>query len=364
MIRNCTGQTTTDIKKALLQNLDQLALSFLLDQECAGGSSGGIALANFDAFNIFAAKQSLNYINNADANNKSLPGGGASGFVLSILPSLIESFANNECTGQNNVYKNLARQYNPNPYKNMYPSTLSDSQKNKLTQILSDTNFNAAARNQMSPSAANNTLNPYLVVNDIGVADSIMLKDASGDVFSDNTILSQISLDTVQNLNTSDKIIYSRCFSRVFDIANYLVPYSDRSPPVVTDIKITNIKKIHDTILLPIYDFYYGTLSDSLCNMRIVGGISSVTTSVAVLSGSVASKHITGEAVNFMLTTIPMEKVIADLKSKLLFIDFGIVYMQNGILITSPFIQDGYVVDNMILETPKNDSDYIITTFI
>jgi hypothetical protein len=399
MIRNCLGITVDDMKRDLFKQQDNWLLGWLLQQKCGGGSAGHAALSNFDAFNVFTAKKALDYLNNADARNGHLSGNDMYGFLRDLFPSLLSEFAQRECVGGNNSINDFIRPYKDDPYKNMYPSTITDAQKNVLLNSLQNSNFNATPRvgtgqdgnggnpygwtgygnngttgsglngngqygtgngGSGAPKGSGSGL-PYIIVNENDTPGAGNLSDKTGDLFGDS-ILGRIPPDKIEGMNP-DKAIYTKCFKTTFNLDQFLVPDSPESKPVITQGKIQNLKRIYDSILIPIYKYYYGDEGDISCKMRIHGGLTSMKVAYQLLGSSLSTKHITGEACNFSLVSVSNDTVIKDIQERRIKIDFGVMAEINGIFITLPGTFEGYEVSGVVLSSPTFDADNIQVNF-
>lgn len=358
MIRNCLGLTLADLKNDLFSHLDNWLLNWLLDLQCGGGGAGEAALANFDAFSVFTAKQSLNHLNNLDANNGMINGSDVYGFLRDNAQGYLDDFATRECSGRNNSINDLVRTYKPDPWVGMYPNTISDSKKELLLSNLRDSNFNSAVRNRLNPSPGNSI--PYIILDDSDRGDDMTFIPTSN-LFGD-PILSKIPVSVVDSFDP-DKTIYTKCFKTIFTLDSYIVPDNRDSRPIVTDYKLQNLRRLHSEILLPIYRFYYGSENDASCKMRIHGGLTSMLTSVSKLTSSMATRHIHGQAVNFSLVSISNEDVINDISSGAIGVDYGVCALVNGIFITVPYTYENYQIRGVTLSSPNFDSDDIRMKF-
>jgi hypothetical protein len=400
MIRNCLGITLEDMKRDLFAQLDSFLLGWLLDQDCKGGSDGAAALANFDAYNYFAAKKALDYLNNADRTNKHMSGGDMWSFLRDMMPSLLKEFAHRECNGQNNGIKDEIYKYKQDPYSNMYPNTLTDSQKEILLTHLQDTNFIATQTIGVStrgpydfdgsggspiPNSLNtgNGLggnngpfdgvgnpgrsapqgpgsNPYLIINnnEIGTGG---LSDKTDNIFGES-ILSKIPLESMEEFDIT-KTKFTKCFRTIFELDNFLVPDNPASKPIVTPTKVANLRRLFNDILMPIYRYYYGSEDDSSCRMRLHGGLTTIKVAYMLLGSSLATKHVTGEAVNFSLVTVSNQTIIDDIRAKRIDVDFGVCANVNGVYITLPTTFEDYEVRGVVLSSPTFDADNIKVDF-
>jgi hypothetical protein len=359
MIRNCLGLTVDDLKNDLFGRLDSWTLDWLLDQECGGGGAGEAALAKYDAFSVYTAKQGLNYLNNLDKNDGSVSGADPFGFLRDNMGNYLKDFGDRECSGQNVAIDDLVSQYKPDPYVSMYPDTLSDSKKALLLDQLRKSNFNAAVTNGLNPTADNNS--PYMILDDSERGDDMMLIK-TGNLFGPS-ILSKIPVSVIENFDP-DKMIYTKCFRTLFALENYFVPDNPKSKPIVTEGKLRSIRRLHEDVILPIYRFYYGNEDDSTCKLRIHGGLMSMETAVSRMGASLATRHVYGQSANFSLVSISNDKVLEDLRSGAIGVDFGVAALVNGIYITLPYTYENYEVRNVILSSPNFDSDDIRAQFL
>ena len=358
MIRNCLGITLEDLKNDLFAHLDIWLLDWLLDQECGGGGAGEAALSNFDSFSAFTAKKALDELNRLDATNGMVSGNDVYGFLKDNMDDYLDEFAVRECTGQNVALDDLVSSYKDDPYRNMYPDTLSDSKKELLLEHLRDTNFDSFIRNGNNPSLGNSI--PYIILTDQERGDDMQLP-VNNNVFGPS-ILSQIPVSALENFDM-DKMIYTKCFRLIFELENYFAPDDVRSRPVMTDYKLQCIRRVHNEILVPIYRYYYGNEDDGSCRMRIHGGITSMQTAIKGLTASYATRHIYGQCVNFSLTTVSNERVLEDIASGAIGVQWGVLALVNGVYISLPYTYENYEVRGVVLGSPKFDSDDIRVKF-
>lgn len=359
MIRNCLGLTLDDLKNDLFSNLDPWLLDWLLDQECGGGGAGEAALANFDSFSIFSAKKALDYLNNLDKNNGAVSGFNAFGFLEENMGDFLSQFADRQCSGQNLAIDEFVGKYKTDKFAPMYPAEITDSKKELLLNHLRSSNFDMSARNGLNPTSSNNV--PYMILDDEERGDDMMFPDTSK-IFG-QSILSKVPVSAVDSFDP-DKMIYTKCFKTKFELQNYFVPDNPASRPVVTEAKGRSIRKIHSDVILRIYRHYYGTEDDVSCKLRIHGGLMSMETAMTKMGASMATRHVYGQSVNFSLVSVSNEKVLEDLSSGVIDVEFGVAALVNGVYITLPYHYEGYEIRNMVLSSPNFDSDDIRAKFL
>lgn len=353
MIKNCLGITTDDLKLSLFDKLNLKLLEWLLGQKCGGGPYGNAAMANFNAFSLYTGKESLNYINSVDSANGRLVGSDMYGFLDDMLPTALDTFGRNECLGKNDPYKYLNQQYggSSSPYVGAFPSGMPDNVNRGILDWVAQTNFGSASLNGLSPASGN--LSPYGAIA-TGSAGSDYL--ANADSIFGTSALERITPSQLESFDPY-AVTITKCFSTRFSYLNYIVPDDQRVKPIVTPEKIQNLKLLHDTVLLPIYRYYYGMEDTSSCKMRIHGGLCHPRTSNAYLGASLSSKHTDGTAANFSLVSVPPEQVIDDLKNRRIPLEFGVTAQVNGIYICLPYTFREYMVSGVVLDAKNMDAD-------
>jgi hypothetical protein len=360
MIRNCLGLTVQDFKNNLLSNLDPWLLDWILERDCKKTSpvSGGSPLSRFDTFSVFIAKKVLDHLNHLDKNNGALNGSDSFGFIKDNMDDHLDDFNRRECSGHNIPIDQFVANYKPDKFMPMYPDTISDSKKSLVMDYLRKTNFDSANRDNFNPDANNNV--PYMVLTSSERGDDMMFP--STNIFG-SSILTKIPVEDLENFDP-DKMIFTKCFKVKFELENYFVPDNPDSRPIMTELKLNNIKKLHNEILLPIYRFYYGDEKDTSCKLRIHGGLMSMFTANSRMGASNATRHVYGQSVNFSLVSVPGDTIMSDLSEGRIGINFGVAAQVNGMYITLPYEYEGYEIKNMVLLSPNFDSDDIKAKFI
>jgi hypothetical protein len=398
------------MKNDLFGSIDEYLVDFLL-ADCPSDMRNQV-LQDYDEFSAFTARRSLDYLNNADANNKSIPGNGDSifRFLRDITPAVMNEYANRKCDDANSALRkfvedkrNAERQQATNDrlailqkQKEVLQSNTSLSPSELKTALASvDSEIQAT----LSASASNNSsntiqmreipfsassislpdnLSPQLKARAIAqIAEDPTLNAAAGTnnlfvessssslpVVDDDSLFkpSIVSLSTVEEIENipMDTIRYSKCFNPDFTVSNYIVPDDGVNLPLITPDKVDNLKRIHYNLLIPIFEYYKDKLPDGMqCGMKIVGGLTSIPTARGQLLSSTSTKHKEGLAVNFTITGIDKARIIDDIVSRRIDIPFGIIAMVNGIYITLPFSYENYLVERLYLDSPTFSSNNI-----
>lgn len=155
-----------------------------------------------------------------------------------------------------------------------------------------------------------------------------------------------------------------KCFVPQFFIETYTpYPLENEPPLVITPKRIENIRRVHDEILLPIFNYYYGPDATPSCQIRIVLALGTYQ-HCNLYGGNAFSKHMTGEAVDFTMVGITYETLIKDIKEGKIDINFGYIAPTNGIHITLPFEFEGLEVRNMIVDSPHNGLGSLTVEFL
>ena len=356
MIKNCLGLTLMDFKRDLLQKLDLWLLRWLLSMKCGEGGPGEAGISNFGALNAFFAKSALDHLDSVDRRNGRLQGDSALSFVRDNADRLLEEFSDRECMNGNEAYKDVVKKPGAlRPLDGMFPSTADNETKKKLVEFLAATNFGAAGENGMLPTSPGNT-SPYIVGSST-TTDGYDLADVTDSLFGDGP-LKGLTAEELQSVN-ADSVVRTKCFRRTFYASNYVVPDDPMERPIWTDEKLSRIQRVHEELLVPIHEFYYGAADNISCRLRIHGGVTSIMGAVKYLGSSLATRHIMGDAVNFSLVSVPKSQIIADLSSGAIGVEFGVVAPTNGIYLTLPYEFEGHRVSGVVLDSPKFDASDI-----
>ena len=361
MIKNCLGITTDDLKRQLLDRLDLWLLDWLLSLDCGKGGAADAALANYNAYSLYTAKNGLNYINALDASNGHLTGNDTFDFVKGLAEDSLRGFAQNECIGQNNAYKDLDNLYGGpgnGSFKGRFPNTASDDAKNRLLQWADSTNFGVGNNPNLGSGTA---VPPYLLAPD-GTNGEETLFDGKDSLFGDSA-LSRVPIGALESFDPYT-VVRTKCFSSIFEIPNYFVPDDPASRPILTDDKARNLRRLHNEILLPIYRHYYGTENTLSCKMRVHGGLTTLKTAYSYLGASFATKHIEGIAVNFSLVSVSNDIILDDLRNRRIPVEFGYAAQVNGVFICLPFSFRGYDVRGVILDAANFDVENLDLDFV
>lgn len=362
-MRNCYGTSIDDLNKEMKMSLPlKLALYLINLAECSTNNlSQKNALANFNSASIFAGSALLKKIADMDRNGDRYDLSTTDKLVNSLLPGILSDFDRNICNGYGQELIDLDDKYNSGNNKGDYgltfPGGLSDSQKNSILDLL-------GKNNNYNDNRLDNLGNNNLVVYDSNNSGSGLNKDTLyDDLFnnSGNNPLINIPDDELLNLQLNKR--FFTCFVPEFDLNNYLF-FDKKDRPLITSNKIANIKKIHNEILLPIYNHYYGSNSAPSCQIKIVFGIGGLKNTIVDAGGTSFSRHLRGEAVDFSMVGVSGQKLIADLKSGALRINFGVLSLTNGIHITLPYTYEDLDIRGMILASPRNSRNSLKVDFI
>ena len=77
------------------------------------------------------------------------------------------------------------------------------------------------------------------------------------------------------------------------------------------------------------------------------------------LRGSVTSRHLVGQAVNFTLVNIKDERVVQDIASGAIHVDVGTYAQTSGVHATLPFYVDGQLIQRMLLWTDRGTPGFV-----
>lgn len=402
-IKNCLNLSAADIKSSLMEVSEVLLIKDILNiannpdiekkSECEELCKNSI-LEQFNLFNLFVLKQEFDKINNADRFNKGYDTNGRFNSIKKDFANHVANFDsmvtngggadlvaldnkyNNGNNGSSNGSgsnsgngngssngsgRNGSLDGNPKYSKGyLFPNGLSDSEKARILAMM------AASDYYSKNFTGSRLLDKYATSSMI-----ISGKKADGSDYDDDGIFNddgnpsyvkKISMEEIDNIDLGRKVF--KCFKKEFDTNNYIIESKLIRPPVITSNKILNLKRLHDEILTPIFNYYYGDLPASICGMKIVNGLLSEQGVYSLAAGSIVSKHITGEAVDFVMSSIDPDVLIRDIKDKKINIQFGVLTQSNGVHITLPYVFNGYEIKNMIIDSPKRSSDFIDIDFL
>jgi hypothetical protein len=126
--------------------------------------------------------------------------------------------------------------------------------------------------------------------------------------------------------------------------------------PTVTPTRVSALVKVYDEILMHVVDHYsaIGALPDEGCALKIVNGLLSPESAVKTASGHTGSKHITGEAVDFVVNGVPSEIVFRDIASGVIPVNYGVLVLANGVHVTTPYVFNGVLVEGIsVISSPE-----------
>lgn len=401
-MRNCYGTNISDLKSGMKDDLPMFLINALLNlSKCGNSQSQRNGLANFNELNIFAANRMFNKINEMDRSGALYNLSSNEKLLNSSLEDLLAEFDRLGCRGYGIELTNLNNKYNSNKnnsnsnnnnssnsgklldslknslntgtgsnkdiYGNssngsgnslIFPDGLTDGQKDSIRDLLKDNNnYND---NLLDDKNKNNTF--VLGNNGSGLNDKDKTYDS---LFGNNTgnVLKNIPNDELENLSLNTRVF--KCFEPVFELENYIyISSNKKQQTLVTREKAFSMKKIHNEILLPIFNHYFGSGAEATCQMKINFGIGSLNDIVSVSGGSSFSRHLKGEAVDFSIVGVDSTKVVEDIKNGVININFGVITLTNGIHITLPYKFEGLDVNRVILSSPKKSKNSLKIEFI
>jgi hypothetical protein len=368
-IKNCLGLDDTKLKELIKDNVEVKSAEFLIEDlkdteipeddekiegtisksECEKLCDSPI-LEFFKEFSAYVAKMELNKITIANSSNGSYDPSKLFSSLKDSFKDYKDSFSNLIKNGKGIELTNLVNKYGDG---SQFPSenNLKDK-KNILLDGLNKTNY-------YSENFGNRPLDKYR---------SLVLDNSDGmnkdKIFSnkDKSFLTNIPNDELENVNINSG--YYKCFKPNFNLDSYITQSDFYKPPIITQEKINNLKRLHNEVLLPIYRFYYPNQPDDSCVIKIIFGLTSLETTKRNVYGSIVSKHLSGEAVDFTMNGIDSSKVISDIREGKLNIVFGTLYASNGLHVTLPYVSEGYEVKGVIIDSPTSNSNYITLEFI
>lgn len=399
-MRNCYGTSTEDLIKQTKNNLPLECINFLLDlSKCTNSQSQRNGLANFNALNIFAASSLIKRINEMDRNGDRYDLSTVNKNISSQLPNIMSDFDELTCSGRGQELIDLDNKYNSGNGgngSNMFPPELSDADKDKILELLDkNNNYNDSMLSGGSGgkgnngssggngigtgngstssgsgsnnsgnggSLGNNNLNNTAIIKDSSLNNGDNKDTIYDDTFSNSgNVLVNIPDDELTKLEYTKK--FFTCFKPVFDVNDYLF-LDKRERPLLTSDKIKNLKRVHNELLLPIYNHYYGVDSNPSCQIKIIFALGSLKNTIVDAGGSSFSRHLRGEAVDFTMVGVSAEKLINDLKSGVLRLNFGVLAATNGTHLTLPYTFEDLDVRGMILSSPKQSTNSLNIEFI
>jgi len=142
------------------------------------------------------------------------------------------------------------------------------------------------------------------------------------------------------------------CPEMRFDARHYVrVNQEDGTAPIMTPRREQSLRDIYNRILKPIVDFYMqaGMVTEPGCALIIVLGLAS-RRQVAASSGNSVSKHIDGEAVDFIIRTVSPLTVFRDIANGVIPVTYGVMTFQGGYVhITLPYVHDGERIEKLAI---------------
>jgi predicted transcriptional regulator len=424
-LKNCYGLSVQNLTNQFKKLLPSWLADLMTDMmSCTNNGTRRTGLANFNALNVYALKKLVDDLYAKDRTNQpyDLSHVTAKG-SRDLLIQAIDEFDKLKCDGKGTELDDLWNQYGGGSLP-AFPPTLTDAQKGAIADDLANNdnfirdqngngkNNGGSTTNAGKPTGGSNNSSSGSSTNGNGsntngsgggggssgpgLGDMFPIdsgynngKDADGnpldDIFPNNgsnggsgsignigtkaggnistgaNILPNIPDDDLLNL-TFDSSHY-KCFVPDFDLNNYLF-MSKTSVPLITQDKKDNIRKIHDSILLPIYNYYYGASAPPVCQIHIIFGLCDLKMTTSEVGGSSFSMHLRGMAVDFSLVGIDSNRLVSDIKSGALDINFGVLSLTNGIHITLPYTFEGHDVSKVVLSSPKNSSQSLEVEFL
>lgn len=150
------------------------------------------------------------------------------------------------------------------------------------------------------------------------------------------------------------------CFEPEFNANMYLTVKGKMN--IMTQSRMRNLERLHNEILLPIYNYYFGPNSDySSCSMKIYTGLADLEWLDFRPQGTGLSKHLNGMAVDFYLIGVDSLTIVRDIKEGKIPVKFGVMYRHDGVHITLPYTFEGYEVSGVIIESNVHAYNYPIT---
>lgn len=362
-IKNCYGNTLEDLDMALKDNLPSILINFLLNLgRCSNNQARKNGLSNWNTLNLFAYKDLRNDYRDSSNNGGRFDIDNAVNIPDNRLDKVLDDFNKLICNGGSKDLDDLDNNYNgggngsnggrPRP---IWPP-LTDDEKNTIKDDLLDNNNHNDSKDNPNDNDNGIMVDP----------NNPVTPDGDGNNWDDefgkpgNPIIN-VPDDEFNDLDYSKK--YFKCFEPEFKLDNYLFD-DKKSPPIITPVKVKNIRKIHFELLLPIYNFYYGETSNPSCQIKVSFCLGSLRNVKQVASGSVFSRHSNGEAVDFTMVGISTSRLIEDLKSGALNVRFGALVPTNGVHLTLPYEFENKMIERMVLTSPKNFNQSLRVEFI
>jgi hypothetical protein len=180
-----------------------------------------------------------------------------------------------------------------------------------------------------------------------------------------------ISSTAIPNIVKKSKLVssdledyYNNQLSEGNDLFNILLWLEPDVNPLLQINAINNAKRLHSEIIVPITSYYkqqlYGDSNYPIRLGNILYGIVSSNTVKSTLKGSLISRHMIGEAVNFEIKGISNNTVVDDILNKRINVEYGTLAITTGIHITLPFhAANGQLVKNLYLHTNSNFPEFV-----
>ena len=152
--------------------------------------------------------------------------------------------------------------------------------------------------------------------------------DGSDDLFNNGSNgnnngnpISGIPDDEILSLDLTEKIY--KCFEPTFKLSNYVYD-AVGGGAFLTNSRKKMIRRVHDELLLPIFNHYYGATAPATCQMKILMALASLKDIREIIGGNAFSRHLHGDAVDFSMIGVEPQKLEADLRSGALKLNFGV----------------------------------------
>lgn len=358
---NCYGNTKEDVINSLKENLPMNLLNFLLGLlNCANNNTLKNAFGNWNGLNIFAMQKLVDDINGVNNGGGRYDISDYNNIPDNIYNNLINEYNDLLCRGQGGGLIDIDNKYNGNGdgsyVRPLFPDGLTDADKNLIIDHLNNNNNG----NDNINNGENNLVivPPDYTDGGSGSGSGLTNDDIFGE--SGNPIYNIPNYEFDNGIDINKSVF--KCFEPVFKLDNYI--YSNSEKLFITPTKVANIKRVHNEILLPLYNFYYGNTTAPSCQIKVFFGIGSRSEINSVAAGSSFSRHSRGEAVDFTMVGIDYKKLLSDLKSGSLNLNFGILIPSNGIHMTLPYTYEGYTIQNTIISSPSKSANSLSIEYL
>ena len=363
-IKNCLGLGAEELKTLLKKEADKKILEAILDEvtkaDCSKSCDDN-STKNFNELVLFVLKKEFDLIDKADKSNGKYDTG-------NIFTSLLRNLTNNR--NEFNAITNLGGGKQLTDLANThltskYPNPSTTTARDKLLELakVNNTNPRLVITNLDSDSYAKSLNSGNTTSSSIGGSNGSSNNSGNlidSGLISDDRDFTKIPNNSISNLDINESKF--KCFDRVFKVKNYLIN-ADRV--VLTDAKIAKLKSLHESILIPIYNYYYKDTDVRYCRLQVYVGITNISGAYIYPRGNYTSRHILGEAVDFKLTGIEDNTIIKDIKEGNIPIKFGVLSKNDiGCHITLPYKFNDYDVEGLIISSPRASVDSIELTFV